>query len=311
MKGDTGTIDIQESVLRRAGNLLDVLLLDRTTGKNILWATDSYEVLFDGRFAPRARITPDLVTGRYKTLIQPRAVKSPEEQKRRTKEKAEVFTPLFVVRRINQATGALRNVSEKEWQGFVRELRLEITCGEAPFIASRYDPTAKTGKLIPIAKRVGFLDAKLRAVSKYCVTKRSWIFWAKEAFKASYGYEWQGDNVLLARENLLYTMIDYYKEKFGSAPTVRVRKSFADIISWNVFQMDGLRCVVPMSCYEEEEAPISPLPFEGQKETVSKKVPCQGCARNRLQEHNGEYVKIMDWRKKRKIKFTDIFAGRV
>jgi hypothetical protein len=34
--------DILENTLRRNGTLLDTLLLDRTTGKNILWGTESY-----------------------------------------------------------------------------------------------------------------------------------------------------------------------------------------------------------------------------------------------------------------------------
>jgi hypothetical protein len=104
-------------------------------------------------------------------------------------------------------------ITKNNWQEYVRELRLEITCGEAPFIVSRYNPTAH-GVLIKLEHRVGFLDKKLKIVSRYSQNEEEWLFWAKEAFKASYGYEWQGDNVLLARENLLYTMIDYYEARF-------------------------------------------------------------------------------------------------
>ena len=43
MNISTQKIDILENTLRRIGNLLDILLIDRTTKKNIIWATDSYE----------------------------------------------------------------------------------------------------------------------------------------------------------------------------------------------------------------------------------------------------------------------------
>ena len=175
-------IDIRESVLRRKGALLDILLSDRTTRKNIIWATDSYQG-YGEVFAAEKCITPDLVTGAYDLLIQPRAAKSVEEQRHRTKEKAEVFTPLKIVRQMNNALEA-QKPDKNNWQEYVRELKLEITCGEAPFIASRYNPIAH-GALIKLASRVGFLDRKLKVVSRYCDNKEDWLYWAMEAFKAS------------------------------------------------------------------------------------------------------------------------------
>jgi len=61
----TSAIDISERILRRKGDLLDVLLIDRTTKKNIVWATDSY-LTRGNEFAPKKAILPDLVT-RYTT----------------------------------------------------------------------------------------------------------------------------------------------------------------------------------------------------------------------------------------------------
>lgn len=296
-------IDIKENVLRRTGNLLDIFLIDHTTKKNIIWGTDSYEK-FGKNFSPKNNITPALVTGKYQMLIQPRAVKSLEEQRRRTKDKAEVFTPLKTVDQINKAVeNSLPN--KKNWQEYVQELKLEITCGEAPFIVSRYDPTAHTGKLIKLDKRVGFLDKKLKLVSKYCQDKKEWIFWAKEAFKASYGYEWQGDNVLIARENLLYTLIDYYVNKFKEKPTPKILNQFAKIISWNIFQMDGLKYVVPMSCYKEEDQ-NRPLIFPGDTPIKITEDDCEGCKFNNPQKHNGNYVKIMDWNKNKAVRFVEL-----
>lgn len=297
-------IDIKESKLRRTGDLLNILLADRTTGKNIIWATDSYEKC-GKKFAPENRITPSLVTGKNGMLIQPRAAKSAEEQRRRTKDKAEVFTPLKVIDQINKVV-EIKRLNKNNWQEYVRELKLEITCGEGPFIVSRYNPTAHTGKLIKLNNRVGFLDKKLKVVSRYCDKKKDWLFWTEEAFKASYGYEWQGDNVLLARENLLYTFIDYYQEKFGRRPTLKMQEELAEIISWNIFQMDGLKYVVPMSCHHESKIiPGVQTLFEEIPEKVEKH-ECEGCKYGRSNKHNGKYAKIMDWENSKIIKFADL-----
>lgn len=253
-------------------------------------------------------ITPKLVTGKYNLLIQPRAAKSLEEQRHRTKDKAEVFTPLSVVDQINKSVD--RVVNKKNWQEYVKELKLEITCGEAPFIVSRYNPTSNTGKLIKLENRVGFLDKKLKVVSKYCDNKKDWLFWANEAYKSSYGYEWQGDNVLLARENLLYTLIDYHEAKFKKNPSVKIQEEFAEIISWNVFQMDGLRYVVPMSCHHESKIIKGKWTlFEKEPDFVDKN-ECEGCKYNRPNKHNGRYVKIMDWENNKTVKFVDLIKQK-
>jgi len=305
----THNIDVLENSLRRKGVLLDLLLIDRTTKKNIIWATDSYEKQYGKVFSPKLRITPALVTGKFGLLIQPRASKSLEEQKKRTKDKAEVFTPLKIVDQINKEVDISRQnqMSDKDnWQAYIRELKLEITCGEAPFIASRYNPTAHTGKLIKLNSRVGFLDKKLELVSKYCLNEKEWLFWAKEAFKASYGYEWQGDNILLARENLLYTLIDYYKDKFKQQLALSIKEEFAEIISWNIFQMDGLKYVVPMSCHHESRIIPGELTLFGETPDKVEKYECEGCKFNRPKKHNGRYVKIMDWEKNKVITFVDL-----
>ena len=298
------SIDIKESVLRRKGILLDILLTDRTTKKNIIWATDSYRDKGSG-FDPKRQIVPDLVTGPYRLLIQPRAAKTLEEQRHRTKEKAEVFTPLKTVDHMNKLLEEGKSMSKDTWQEYIREIRLEITCGEAPFIVSRYNPTAH-GTLISLASRVGFLDRKLKVVSRYCDEREEWISWAKEAFKASYGYEWQGDNVLLARENLLYTLIDYYEAKFGNPPPLRIQEEFAEIIAWNIFQMDGLRNVVPMSCRHESKIILGEWTLFEQFPDKVEEHECEGCKYNRQDKHNGKYVKIMDWTLNKPVRFVDL-----
>jgi hypothetical protein len=303
---NTQNIDIREDYLLKKDHLLEILLQDKTTSKNILWATDSYEQK-GKKFAPLAPITTDLVTGKNGTLIQPRAIKSKEEQLIRTRDKAEVFTPLSIVKQMNEACD-INRVTKNNWQDYVALLKLEITCGEAPFIVSRYDPISDKQELLPIRKRVGFLDKKLRLISKYCDTQEDWLKWANIDFQSSYGYEWQGDSLLIARENLLYTFIDYYQDKFKEPPSIQLQKEIAEIIVWNIFQMDGLKYVIPMSCKTERVIiKGQETLFEKEADRIVEKL-CEGCEKKIAKKHNGEYVKIMDWVKGKPLRFVDIVS---
>jgi hypothetical protein len=70
-------------------------------------------------------------------------------------------------------------------------------------MATRYD--MGTGEIIPLAERVGFIDRKLSRINAEVTDKAEWQRLVELAYKASYGFEWNGDSLLLARENLLYT----------------------------------------------------------------------------------------------------------
>ena len=67
------------------------------------------------------------------------------------------------------------------------------------------------------------------------------------AVQSTYGYEWQGDSLLLARENILYDVIDWYEDKFLEAMPMKMIKEVANIITHNIVQMDGLTMCVPYS----------------------------------------------------------------
>lgn len=300
------SIDIREDFLFKKNYLLDILLQDKTTSKNILWATDSYEKK-GKKYTPLAPITSNLVTGKNGKLIQPRSVKSKEDQLLRTRDKAEVFTPLSIVKLINDAYDTKR-ITKKNWQKYVALQKLEITCGEAPFIVSRYDPVSEMQVLLPLTKRVGFLDKKLRVVSKYCVRKDEWLKWAKIAFQSSYGYEWQGDSLLIARENLLYTFIDYFQAQFKKSPSSKLQKDIAEIIVWNIFQMDGSKNVIPMSCKTEKVTIKGEETLFGKEDDRIVEKPCEGCENKTAINHNGIYAKTMNWKENKIIKFIDIMS---
>ena len=104
--------------------------------------------------------------------------------------------------------------------------------------------------LIPVYERIGLFDRKMRIVNENCSTDEEWLKWSRRAVQSVFGYEFQGDSVLIARENLLYDYIDYYKDRFSREPSVTELKSIANIIAWNIWQMDGLKYVVPYTCHD-------------------------------------------------------------
>jgi len=227
-------------------DVLAILLRDHTTGKNIFWATHDYEAL-GSEYDYHAEILPHLITGEHSKVIQPRVLKSKENQTDRSKDMAEVFTPSWICNAQNDLIDKSLTPSPVRegslWQDYVQTTCLEITCGEAPYLVSRYDAT--TGESIPLEKRIGLLDRKLRVVSENTQTQDDWWKWTEIAYQNTYGYEWQGDNLLLARKALLNTFTDYYKAKFGDNPTQDGIRRIAEIVSWNLWQMDGLRGTPP------------------------------------------------------------------
>lgn len=327
------TIDINEELLRTYDpEVLDLLLQDRTTGSNIFWATNDYQKL-GGRYGYSSPILPELITGDNATVIRPRILKAREEQSARAKEMAEVFTPAWVCNAqnnlIDEAWFGKKGVFNlededhtwattdapivfpdgKTWRDYVMDTRLEITCGEAPYITSRYDVT--TGEYIEPKNRIGLLDRKLRVVGENTTTPEEWIAAAKDAYKNIYAYEWQGDNLLLAREAMLWTFGEFYYDKFQADPPKDAILEVATIISWNVWQMDGLKCVVPDSCKEKVSDQLDMFGAPPERK------PCKACKENTLKGHTGKYCIVKDWFAKGKdgtvgknIKFVDLITKK-
>ena len=260
-------INIQDDILKiHALGLLDGMLIDKTTKQHIMWATGAYASL-GKRYEYNEEITPDLITGEHSSVIKTRARKAMEQQSARTRQHAEVFTPLWMCRKMNdyadevwfgaeevffkdgKPTATVEFPKRKKWKSYVNSRRLEITCGEAPYLVSRYD--VETGEAIPIRERVGLLDRKLRVVGENTHTETEWLEWAFRAFWSTYGYEFQGDNVLIARVNLLMTFEEYLQERWKRKPTRAEYEKAANIIAWNIWQMDGLTGTIPYGTPEE------------------------------------------------------------
>lgn len=324
--------DISETdFFQQYPEILEALLKDHTTQQNIFWATDSYENLGEG-FQFSDPITIEHIIGEHGMVIRPRALKTKEEQVGRTKDMAEVFTPSWVCNAQNNlvdetwfgykgsfnieddTSKSWRATEEpvsfpegKTWKDYVRATRMEITCGEAPYLVSRYDTT--TGDMIPLDQRIGMLDRKLRVVSENTTTSSEWLAMAQEAYKNIYGYEWQGDNLLLAREALLISFVEYYQDKFGKKPLRKSIQYIAYIISWNLWQMDGLKGVVPNSC--QDSIIVKEQDLFGE---TTRTEFCEGCQQDNIRKHNGVYCLIRDWGLKdpktgennRKIRYIDL-----
>ena len=89
-------IDIKENdLLKIDRTLLEILLKDKTTGKNIIWATDNY-AKYGERYSSDKEIKIELITGEHGGIIKPRTKKSKEEQQQRVRQKAVVFTPSWI-----------------------------------------------------------------------------------------------------------------------------------------------------------------------------------------------------------------------
>lgn len=260
---------------------LKTLLINRTTGHNIIWADREYESLGSG-YAATDEITLERITGMHSGVIKPRIAKEHEKRAERTKTHAEVFTPSWLCNQMNNyldeqwfgrkdvftfQDGMNWKPNPKKvvfprakgfsWKDYVKSTRLEITCGEAPFVCSRYDTVS--GRELPLEKRIGFLDRKLRVVGERAKDFDEWCTWALEALKATYGYEYQGDNLVIARINVLETFAQNHKDKHGTWPSEELYAEAAEIISWNFWQMDGLTCALPTLTNAE---PAQPSLFE-------------------------------------------------
>lgn len=320
-------VDIKEnSVMELDSELLTILLQDKNSGKNIIWATEDYSEYGYG-FGKTDEIYVRSITGANGNIIRPRTEKTKKEQQTRIKDKAEVFTPSWVCNKqnnlVDNAWFGRENIFNTEhektwittkgkiefpstdgkvWEDYVAANRLEISCGEGPYLASRYDTV--TGKAIGLKNRIGLLDRKLRVVSENVSIEAEWYKWAKKAIQSIYGYDWQGDNVLLTRENLLYTFIDYYVAKFDVYPIKEYLREIAEILSWNIWQMDGLKFVIPNSCHNETIVEY----FLWGEETHEEY--CEGCRKNNRNKHNGIYCYIMDWEKNKRVKFVNLIGGR-
>ena len=203
-------IDLSEDeILSWGQNILQTLLVDRTTGRNIYWATDDYADKGDG-YSFFDEITIEKITGKNAKTIQPRILKTSKNQRSRSRSRAEVFTPAWVCNAQNNlvdeawfgrkdifnkigegdschtwypTAGKINPFPEgKTWKDYVTATRMEIACGEAPYLCSRFDTTS--GLFYEdLNMRIGLLDRKLRVVTENANEEISDIFESAKALR--------------------------------------------------------------------------------------------------------------------------------
>lgn len=292
--------------------VMHILLKDRTTNKNIFLANNELANSESITTLTRNLILNNLVD------IRLRVSKSKNEQNLRTRKNAEVFTPAWICNHMNnhydtewfgkenvfnqeQNTEWIPNSDKiefpegKTWQEYVCSRVLEITCGEAPFLVSRYD--AVTGNIIPLEERIGILDRKLRVINENIATRSLWNQWVYRAFESVYGYEYQGDNLLIARINLIETFLDYFQAKWGEIPDHTELKKVANIISWNIWQMDGLQGAVPCHDITVKERPLMVLIEDNDDFSLFSEIP------------QTIECRLTNWRDNTVITYNNLMAG--
>ena len=305
--------------------VLAILLFDQTTEKNILWGTNDY-LEFGSSFSASDEIRIEQITGIRDRIIQPRVYKTKNRMKDRTLGMAEVFTPSWVCNLQNNlideqwfenknvfnfTSGSkwktnydpirFPDTRNKTWEKYIDEKRLEMTCGEAPYLVSRYDTV--TGAMIPVKDRIGLLDRKLRVVGENAKSKSEWLRWARRAIESIYGYEYQGDNLLLARVNVLFSFAEYYEDKFDEIPDVKCIKDIARVISWNLWQMDGFNYAVPYFESEKQPQQMSLFDFLQADDVVDYTI---------LADTKGQALcKVHDWRSKETLLYKQVVGGEI
>lgn len=276
-------------------NILEKLLEDKTTGGHILWGTEEYGVLGVG-YRKEEEMTVNTICPKGAILIKTRGRKIFEEQAGRTKKHGEVFTPIsicnqmidyldedfFGMKKVELSNPNIFKNTGRNIDDYIDNRRMEITCGEAPFLVQRYD--SETGEIISVEKRRGIIDRKLQAISGYAKTSKEWIEKSLRALQSVYGYEFQGDNLLIARINMLWDWIEHYENRWGEKLEKTIIEKAADIIVWNLWQMDGIKKQIPWIGAKPVEIDLF---HQEEKETL-------------------RHCKIKDWKKEEIIAFAKI-----
>lgn len=298
-------------------DILEDLLNDYTTKQKLILANKQYSR--NGvNLNPKEFLTLDLLD--LNLQLHDPVKKSKAIAVMRSRYHAEVFTPAWICNKQinlidNQYLGyknAFNTEHDKKWKtsrkkivfkkgswsDYVASTRLEITCGEAPYLVSRYDAVSR--EPIALCDRIGIFDRKMRVIKENVTTKKDWLKWTQLALQSVYGYDFQGDNVFFARRNLLLSYQEYYFDYFSKMPDVKTLKKVAEIICWNIWQMDGIKCVVPFSCESAKQ-----LSLFG---NLDKKNKCQACQHDKKSGHVGARCLIMDWNMKKTIEFQQLFA---
>ena len=113
-------IDILENdILEKYPEVLDILLRDHTTQQNIFWATNNYQALGE-EYQFLSQIKTSAITGANGNIIMPRVKKDKLIQQSRSRDMAEVFTPSWIC-------NAQNNLIDNSWFDQDNVFNIELT----------------------------------------------------------------------------------------------------------------------------------------------------------------------------------------
>ena len=250
--------------------VLKLLLADKAARRSIVFATDRYASLGE-RYREAGPIENGLLAA-----LEARGFGLEEE------------LSAELVRRLNDrwdeewfgfpepfaGEGPVRFAGEEAWKKYVDAPRLAVCCGAARLLTVREDGA---GGLLSPAARPGILDRKLRVVSENAETEEVWRHWALRAFQSVYGYEYRGDLLLLGRLRLMTAFADFREARWGAEASNAELRRIANVIAWNLWQMDPETAAVP---FAHREAPYRQLSLfdylSGDEDDRPKEpVPCR------------------------------------
>ena len=277
---------------------LKALLKDKTTKKNIIFATSVYS----SKGTPikeTEQMTEEILKGFTQYEIQPRVLKNKEQQQERTRSKAEVFTPSWICNKMN-------NHCDEEWFGRKNVFNIEqdqgwqVNTEKVEFDTEDGWKKYVDSKRLEIRQRIGILDRKLRVVNENTDSETEWFRWVLRAYQSVYGYEFQGDSLLIARINLLITFVDYMQDRWDRVPTDAELRKIVNVIVWNLWQMDGISGMIPFGKPKEEYHQFSLFDF----------VVADEPRKQDIEDPEEVYCRIYDWRSDKSLTYKSMKEGR-
>ena len=130
------------------------------------------------------------------------------------------------------------------------------------------------------------------AVTIYKRTDGKWSDSQGNTYTQVLDYEFQGDNLLIARINVLLSFVEYMQDRLKRFPTKKEVNKILNIIAWNIWQMDGITGLIPFGKPQEI---MEDLFKDNYNDTVDKFV--------------SDECRIYDWRSKCSLTYNSMKRG--
>ena len=128
--------------------------------------------------------------------------------------------------------------------------------------------------MIPVARRIGILDRKLRVVSENVTTEDEWRKYATHAVQSTYGYEYQGDNLFVGAGQPSADLCGASASPLAAQANRRGAASHRQHHQLEPVQMDGLHLSVPGGKPQSEAEQLDLFSMFG---TVEEQIPAVSC----------------------------------